>query len=101
MKNKNRDFSKPFVEIYREGDWIILESNLPNNQIGDFAFEWDVDGSSSKRWKEHLEQLEKEGRLGDLVYRKLSMKWNEQFDSSNLNIYPFESYEFRIIDFQK
>ena len=93
------DLSEEFVKISREDDWLILESNKPNDTIGDFAFEWDLDGSQRKAWLEKLEEYEKNGTLGDIVYTRMELRYLPELDDSNI---VFEgkksSAEFLIFD---
>lgn len=92
-----KDLSKPFVNIFREGEDIVLEMNSPNDQIGDFAFEWDIDGSQRKRWEEYLQNLERKGIRGELSFKRLVMKYNPAFDNSDAKSeYPLSSYKMII-----
>lgn len=96
------DLSKPFVKVYREDNNTVIESNLPNDQIGDFAFEWDEDGSQRKAWEDYLEGLERLGIKGNLAYNKTVMLYNEALDEpSNFNNQPLTSYKLQIVDYGK
>ena len=79
LKDRNgnpRDMSVQWVDTYREGSMTIMESNMPNDTIGDQAFEYDYDGVERKKWQEYLEELDRKGTRGDLVYHKMSMMYN-------------------------
>lgn len=91
------DLTKEFVKVHKEKDRLILEINQPNDVIGDFAFEWDIDGSQRKRWQNHLKELEESGTLGDLVYRKIDMLYCPALDDSNIT-FKKSSVEFIIFD---
>lgn len=100
MENK-LDLSKPFIKVIREDDTSITYGvNSPNDQVGDQAFEWDLDGSQRKRWEEYLKELDEKGILGDLSYIELTLQKNEAFDIVKplLQEYPIESYKFIILD---
>lgn len=102
MKESKQDLSKPFVHTYEDEDNIIIELNSPNDQIGDFAFEWDLDGSARKRWEEYLEELDRKGIRGQLQLKKIVMRRNPAFDGP----YPptetkLEDYKFIIEDYGK
>jgi hypothetical protein len=83
INNKEFGLSQPFVESYREGDMIHLVSNIPNDTIGDFAFEWDFDGSERRKWQAHIEDLRAKGTLGDLQLITLSARYNPVLDTPN------------------
>lgn len=96
------DLSKPFFRMLPEEDGVIgWESNQPNDQHGDFAFEWDIDGSKRREWDEYVADLEAKGVRGNLVYSKWVLQKNEAFDNSSLKetFYPLESYKMVIHDF--
>lgn len=99
MENDKLDLSKPFVKVYREGQNTVIESNLPNDQVGDFAFEWDEDGSERKAWENYLEGLERLGIKGKLAYNKTVMTYNPALDEpSNFTNQPLSSYSLKILD---
>lgn len=96
------DLTKPFFKTYREGNFTVVESNQPNDQHGDQAFEYDFDGSQRKRWDAYIEQLEKEGRRGDLVHQVYKFMDNPAFDNQPMNHdHPLESYSMVLIDTNK
>lgn len=100
MDNKELDLSKPFVKVYKEGKNTVLEMNTPNNEIGDFAFEYDFDGSDRESWHKHLKELEAAGTLGDLTYKKATFEYNELLDGNSdlIKKMPLTSYSFLILD---
>lgn len=94
------DLTKPFVHTYREGEYTVIETNLPNDTCGDFAFEWDIDGSQRRKWEEYLKDLEEKGIRGKLVHKKMKMLYNPVFDEQpELSPLPLSSYEMKIVDF--
>lgn len=94
-----QDLTKPFLKIYREGNFTVVESNQPNDQHGDQAFEYDFDGSQKKRWDAYIEQLEKEDRRGDLVHITTKFINNPIFDNKPMShVHPLESYSMIILD---
>mgnify|MGYP003508866664 CR=1 FL=1 len=91
---------KEYIKIYKEGNNTIMETLLPNDQHGDFAFEWDIDGSRRKAWDEHMKDLERKGTRGDLVYTKWTIPYDPLLDESDLQgNYPLESYKMIIEDY--
>lgn len=96
------DLTKSFCIVHPVKDgWIVMESNLPNDQIGDFAFEYDFDGSHRRQWAIYLAKLLAAGTLGDLVYRKFVFRYNPAFDGKIHNTivnYPLSSYRFLMLD---
>lgn len=93
------DLSKPFVKSYTEGEFYVLETNLPNDSIGDFAFEWDIDGSQRKDWEKYLKELEEKGIRGNLRHQKLKWLHDDVFDKSDLQKeFSLQSYKFLILD---
>ncbi len=97
-----KDLTKPFFNILPEHDGLIeWETNLPNDTIGDQAFEYDYDGSERKKWEEYVEELERKGEKGKLVYHKWIMQKNNMLDNSDFQketSYPLESYKLEILD---
>jgi hypothetical protein len=97
-----KDLSKPFVKTYREGKWLIVETNLPNDTIGDLAFEYDVDGSQRAKWEQYLKELDEKGTRGQLVYQVWEWLYEERWDGKiEKKTYPLESYSFIILDVTK
>jgi hypothetical protein len=97
---KELDLSKPFFKTYREGDLIITEINSSNDSIGDFAFEWDIDGSQRKHWEEYIKDLEEKGIRGELTYRKLIMSYDPALDKTDFDKeYPLSQYKMIILDY--
>jgi hypothetical protein len=94
------DKSKPFFEIVDvDGLKVTYGVNMPNDTIGDQAFEWDLDGSRRARWEAYIKKLEEEGKLGDLEYREYTFHHNPTYDESNVvRAYPLSSYRMLILD---
>ena len=98
MRMENKD--KPYVNTYREGDKLIMETYLPNDQLGDFALEWDLDGSRRKAWELYLVELDMMGTRGKLEHRKWTFIYDPVFDTPSLaKNYPLESYKMIIEDY--
>lgn len=96
------DLSKPFFRILPEVDGIISwESNAPNDQHGNFAFDRDDDGSRYEKWKAYIAELDALGTRGNLVYQKYSMKrdpiWDREKDHA-IETSPLSSYRMVIFD---
>lgn len=97
------DLSKPFFRTHLEGKDLIVESNMPNDQHGDFAFEWDLDGSQRAKWEAYVKELEANGTKGQLTYTKWRMEYNEEWDGplEKAVTPPLSSYTMLIVDFSK
>lgn len=91
------DLSKEFVKIEKQNGFTTLHFNTPNNSIGDFAFEWDLDGSQRKVWEERMEELKKNGTYGDLSYKKLTVQDNPALDTPMKQDYPLTSYKMIVL----
>ena len=98
----SKDLSKPFFRKVHETDTTVTyESNLPNDSVGDLAFEWDLDGSKKKEWEAYIAELERKGTRGQLIYSRWEFLKNPDFDGNPLtpeiNI-PLTSYKFLLLD---
>lgn len=93
------DLTKEFFITCTDGDFHVAHVNLPNNTIGDQAFEWDNDGSQRAAWEARMEELKKNGIYGDLEYMQIKMKHNPIFDNPQTfaGAGPFESYSLMFI----
>lgn len=97
------DLSKEFFHILRDDDIIEWETNLPNDQHGDQAFEYDFDGSQERKWEEYIKDLEDKGIRGNLEYRKWSMIRDINLDGpidKEIATYPLSSYKMIIQDYE-
>lgn len=76
------------------------EITVPNDSIGDFAFEWDIDGKERAKWNKYTAELERLGVRGELVTYKWSVKENPLLDSNEKDEYPLASYKLILMDFE-
>ena len=87
---------KPYIKVFKQGNNTIVESLQPNDQLGDLAFEWDLDGSQRRKWEEYLRGLSEKGTLGDLVFQRTEFVNNPELDEvkeKNLSSVRFEVFD--------
>ncbi len=98
MIEEEYDMSKQWVKTYRVGEDMVMESNMPNDTIGDWAFEYDYGGVERKKWQEYVEDLERKGIRGQLVHQKMIWKYNPVLDDPNPMPANLSSYQFIVFD---
>jgi hypothetical protein len=89
-------------KIFEDSKSVTYSHKYHKGDVGDFAFEWDLDGSQQKEWFDKIQQWKEDGTYGQEEEVILTLIKHPDFDKSEYpKPQPMNSYKMIFIDTTK